>query len=128
MYRTLLLIPFVALAACATPQERCIGQVSANARTIDALIAQTQGNIARGYAIEEHEEIAVINRTCERTLESGEVIKFPCDETVTRTVSEPVAIDLNAEQAKLQSLLDRRNEMDAALQANIAQCIAANPE
>ena len=128
MNRAILFVPFIALAACATPQERCISQVSANARTIDALIAETRVNIARGYGIAEHEEVDVINKRCERKLESGETIRFPCDEVVTHTVRTPVAIDLNAEEAKLQSLLERRAAIDENLQANIQQCIAANPE
>ena len=51
-----LVLPLV-LAACATPRESCLSSVGQQGRVIDALISQTRGNVARGYAIEEREEL-----------------------------------------------------------------------
>ena len=45
-----LVLPLV-LAACATPRESCLSSVGQQGRVIDALISQTRGNVARGYAI-----------------------------------------------------------------------------
>ncbi|NVK06279.1 MAG: hypothetical protein HWD81_01945, partial [Marivivens sp.] len=110
------------------PRERCINEVTSNQRTLNALIAETQANIDRGYALAERSEVVTIDRTCTQTLESGEQVRFPCDEVMTREYKVPVAIDLNAEQAKLQSLLQRREAMASTVQDGINQCVAIHPE
>ena len=45
-----------------------------------------------------------------------------------RDVKVPVAIDLNAEKAKLASLEERQRALRANADAVRQQCIAANPE
>ena len=57
MRPALMILPFLALAACATPREQCIGQATRDLRVLNSLIAETQGNLARGYAIEEQQEV-----------------------------------------------------------------------
>ena len=128
MRAALILLPLVALAACGTPRERCINEVTSNQRTLNALIAETQANIDRGYALAERSDVVTIDRTCTQTLESGEQFRFPCDEVMTREYKVPVAIDLNAEQAKLQSLLQRREAMASTVKDGINQCVAIHPE
>ena len=128
MRAALILLPLVALAACGTPRERCINEVTSNQRTLNALIAETQANIDRGYALGEKSEVVTIDRTCKQTIEYGEEVRFPCDEVMTREYKVPVAIDLNAEQAKLQSLLQRREAMASTVQDGINQCVAIHPE
>ena len=41
------------LAACGTPQEQCINRNTRDLRTVDRLITEAQGNLARGYAYEQ---------------------------------------------------------------------------
>ena len=40
------------LVGCASPRQRCLAAGVAELRTVDRLIAETEGNLARGYAIE----------------------------------------------------------------------------
>ena len=57
----------VLLAACGTPQEQCIRYNTRDLRTVDRLIAETEGNLDRGYAIEtitEYEEYWGFCRPC----------------------------------------------------------------
>ena len=52
MKRILVAGLMVALAGCSTPQDRCIGSVTRDLRVVDRLIAEAEGNLARGYAYE----------------------------------------------------------------------------
>lgn len=129
MRATFLLLPLLALlAACATPRERCVNSASAELRTLDRLIAETRGNLERGYALQEVQEVRVIRTTCTGKNEDGTTFTFPCEETDTFTRDVPVAIDLTAEQAKLDSLLARRVEEANRVALLIDQCIATYPE
>ena len=127
MHRALLLLP-LALAACATPREQCINQVSQDLRTVTSLIAVTEGNLQRGYAIANVEETQRIRTTCTGTNEDGSTFRFPCEETATIDREVPVAIDLNAEQAKLNSLRERQAALQSPTNAAIQQCVAIHPE
>ena len=127
MRRSLLLIPLL-VAACATPREQCINDVTRESRVLSGLIAETQQNIARGYALEEVQEVRVVRTTCTGTNEDGSTFTFPCEETQTIERDVPVAIDLNAERAKLESLLERQAQLQRSTDAAIQQCIAAYPE
>ena len=121
-------LPLVTLAACATPREQCIGSVTKDLRVLNSLIAETEANLARGYAIEQTQDVRVLRRTCTGRNEDGSEFRFPCDETETFTKERPVAIDLNAERAKLQSLLERQSQTKAASDQAVLACIRANPE
>lgn len=128
MRTALILLPLVLLAACATPREQCINAATRETRVLGNLIAETQGNLVRGYALETRQEIRTVRKTCRGTNEDGTTFIFPCEETETFNVSVPVAIDLNAEAAKLASLQTRFTQMKQASDQAVAQCIAANPE
>ena len=129
MRLALLVLPAaLALTACATPREACIGGVSRELRTIDRLIATTQANLARGYGLDERQEVRTVQGTCTGTNQDGTTFTFRCPETQTRTTQVPVAIDLAAERRTLASLTERRAQQVAATNAAIQQCIAQNPE
>ena len=129
MRLALLVLPAaLALTACATPREACIGSVQRELRTLDRLIATTEANIARGYGLEARQEVRTVQGTCEGTTEDGSTFTFRCPETQTRTTQVPVAIDLNAERRTLASLQERRAQQQAATDVAIQQCIARNPE
>jgi hypothetical protein len=54
MRRPVLSLTFLALlAACGTPQERCIARETRDLRAVDRRIAEAEGNLARGYALVE---------------------------------------------------------------------------
>jgi len=128
MRATLFMIPLAVLAACATPREQCISQVTRDARVLSSLINETRGNLQRGYALDRQQEVRTIRRTCRGRNEDGSTFTYRCDTTDTVTRNVPVAIDLNAERAKLQSLEERFVQTQAASNQAVAQCIANNPE
>ena len=128
MRRALIILPLLALAACATPREQCISGATRDARVLGSLISETQGNLARGYALEQRQEIRTVRGSCQGRNADGSTFVFSCDETETVNVSVPVAIDLNAERAKLASLQERFVQTQAASDQAIAQCIAVHPE
>ncbi|MFN3662018.1 hypothetical protein [Yoonia sp.] len=124
----LIILPLLALAACATPREQCINQATRDLRVLTNLVTETQGNLARGYALAEDQQVRTVRRTCRGRNSDGTTFRYRCDETETFTTTRPVAIDLNAEQAKMNSLLERQRQQRAASDQTVAQCIAIHPE
>ena len=122
------------LAACGTPQEQCILRQTRDLRTLDRLIAETQTNIARGYAVEEYTETIDYWGTCYAPQAAGPdgvrppPVAFTCrrDRDVTRT--RPVAIDLGAERQKLSSMQAKRRDLARAAEGPVAACKATYPE
>ena len=127
MRRATALLPLLALAACQTPREACLSDAARPGRVIESLIAETSGNLARGYTIEEDQEVRVDRDTCRVRLDDGSVGRVRCDETRVIDVSRPVAIDLVAERAQLDSLLGQRALLDAERDARARGCIQAYP-
>lgn len=130
--RRLVLPALVILAACGTPQEQCINRNTRDLRTMDRLIAETQANLTRGYAIEDYTVYVPVWQVCDIQPATDPAQPAPppryCFEQEPQTRTRPKAIDLNAESAKLQSLLDRRDQMARAAEPVIAQCKAQYPE
>ncbi|MFN3973217.1 MAG: hypothetical protein ACK4GO_17325 [Gemmobacter sp.] len=124
----------IGLAACGTPQEQCIARETRDLRTLDRLIAETDGNITRGFAIEEYTIDITVAGICYESQgrdESGTPlppVAVSClqDREVRRT--RPVAIDLNAERAKLASMQAKRRDLARAAAPAIAQCQAQFPQ
>lgn len=127
MRLTLLMLPLV-VTACATEQESCIADVTREVRVLDSLIAETRGNLARGYALTERQDVITLRGTCTGRNSDGTTFTFGCDETETATREVPVAIDLNAERTKLESLEQRQAQNRINAQAGVAQCRAQFPE
>lgn len=121
MRRALLLIPLV-LAACETPREACISNATLELATVSRLVAETRGNILRGYAIGTRQVVQTIPETCRTQNAEGLITTYPCDRTEIVDIDEPVAVNLNAERAKLDSLLERQAQMQRQSDAVIAQC------
>ena len=127
MRAALLIVPLL-LTACATPREACLNEVNREVRILDRLIAETQGNLERGFALEKRQEVRTRRSTCRGRNSEGETFRIRCQKTRTFTRTIPVAIDLNAERAKLTSLEQRQLQNISNAQAGIAQCIARFPE
>ncbi|WP_296416905.1 hypothetical protein [Pseudooctadecabacter sp.] len=125
---TLPLLALAALAACATPREQCISDANRGLATLDRLIATTQGNINRGFAVTEVQDVRVLRSTCEGTNEDGSTFRFPCEETETFTRQQPVSINIAEERTKLAQLEQRRDEQGRIAQQRIQQCVAIHPE
>ena len=128
MRPAIIILPLALLAACATPREQCISDVTRDTKVLSSLINEVRGNLARGYALDRRQDVRSIPKTCRARDEDGELFRFRCDETQTVTTVVPVAIDLNAERAKLASLEERFAQSQAASNQAVAQCIAVHPE
>ncbi len=128
MRRAIFILPLLVLVACATPREACINDAVRDVRILDALIVQTRGNLARGYALEERQDVRTLRRTCRGRNEDGSTFIYRCDEVETFTTTVPVAIDLNAEREKLVSLEERQRQNRINADTAVGQCIAIHPE
>ena len=126
--RTLALPILLSLAACATPQERCINSANRDLRVINGLISETRSNLTRGFALREVQEVTSVRTTCDGKTDEGVEFTFECEKPETITTREPVAINLNAERAKLASLEERQLQLQSNQQAVIAQCRAQFPD
>jgi hypothetical protein len=134
MRRALIAVLLLA-AACGTPQEQCIARNTRDLRVVERLLAETEANLRRGYALE---EVTVyrsewVDCTPRVIVVEGQPEPEPperklCLEDVPQTITRPKAIDLNAEAAKRDSLVTKRNELLRAAEGVIAACRAAYPE
>lgn len=122
----------VFLAACGTPQERCIRNATQELRIIDELIGEVQANLARGYAYETYEITRTQWEICGYyDYESnGEIRSRPryCLDDVTDTVRRRVAIDPQAEERKLAGLQAKRQPLARRSAAAVAACRQQFPE
>lgn len=118
------------LAACGTPQEQCINRNTRDLRTVEKLIAEVQGNLDRGYAIEQYSVSVPVWKDCvvPSNDPTAPVQTRLCLDEETETRTRPVAVDLNAERAKLESLFTKRDQLAQEAQGVIAQCKAQYPE
>lgn len=124
----LILVLPLALTACATPREQCLQSVTRDLRINESLMAQTQANITRGFGLRSEQRVREVRRTCRGVTESGEAVRTRCDDVIVRNVNVPVAIDLNAERAKLASLRDTNATLRRNTAAAQQQCAALHPE
>ncbi len=124
-----LIFPLV-LVACGTPQEQCIATATRDMRVVDRLIAETQGNLDRGYSYEEQTVYVPKWVDCgpRPTADNPTPERRMCLEDVPQTTQKAVAIDLNAEAAKLAGLKTKRAAQSKAAAGAIAQCKAQYPE
>ncbi|MBN8631802.1 MAG: hypothetical protein J0L76_13195 [Rhodobacterales bacterium] len=128
--KRLTFLTLATLAACGTPQEQCISRNTRDLRTVDRLIAESEGNLKRGYAIETVTVYEDYWTHCPgRPRADGQPVppRLCLDE---RPVTErrPKAIDLYAEARKLDSLKAKRKLLSREAEAVIAQCKATYPE
>lgn len=127
------LILLVALAACGTPQEQCINRETREIRTLQGLLAEVEGNLARGYAYESYEVPMTRWEVCgvdTITRPDGTKIEKQrmCLEDYTVTRQRQVAIDPAEERRKAEGLRAKIKSLTPAANAAIAACKAAYPE
>jgi hypothetical protein len=129
--KRLLILTLGLVAACGTPQEQCISRNTRDLRTVERLIAETQGNLDRGYAFETITVYEDYWAYCAAApVPEGQPAPPPrlCLDERPVTEQRPKAIDLNAESRKLDSLKTKRRELARKAEPVIAQCKAAYPE
>ena len=99
-------------------------------RIIDALIAETELNIARGYGIEVSTVRTTAFRFClaQRSDKHHDTGLIFCNEPTYRTIERPVALDLADEEAKLRSLRAKRPSVAREAAKGVAACRSQYPE
>lgn len=129
--KRLTFLALVTLSACGTPQEQCISRNTRDLRTVDRLIEETQGNLARGYAYETITTYEDYWTPCPVPVPvEGQPVPKPrmCMDERPVTEQRPKAIDLNAEARKLASLQEKRKSLAREAERVIAACKAQYPE
>ncbi len=75
--RRAVLATVLLLTACGTPQEQCIRRETADLRTLESLIAETERNIQRGFGIEEYTTWEWDTYICYQPQPPGPTARFP---------------------------------------------------
>lgn len=127
-----LLLPLAFLAACGTPQERCIRGNTKEYRVLSGLLAETEANLARGYAWKEREVMRTEMDFCSRPVRGrdGEIriVQYSCWRDVVDTERYRVPIDPAAERRSRDYLAAKLKTETARAQEVVRQCKAAHPE
>ncbi|UXU76384.1 MULTISPECIES: hypothetical protein [unclassified Paracoccus (in: a-proteobacteria)] len=128
----LALMPVLIVAACGTPQEQCISRSTREYRTIQSLLAEVEGNLARGYAWEERSVTRTEWDVCSRVIRDKDgkpqIVQRSCLRDVTDTERYRVPIDPAAEQRKRDNLVARKQALARQAAAAVEACKAAYPE
>lgn len=126
------LLPVLVLAACGTPQERCISRNTTEYRTVSRLLAEVEGNLARGYAWDERQVVSTEWDDCPVAVRGKkgerEFTTRPCLRRVTETERFRVPIDPAAETRKRDNLAAHQATLNTRAQAAVGACRAAYPE
>lgn len=122
------ILPFVTialvLAACTTPQERCISGALSEQRSLSNQIRIIETNVSRGYAI--HSQ--TVPYTYIDTCFDNANMPYSCQKNGSRVQETPVAINTVEERRKLAPLRQRLAAVQARTNASVAQCRAQFPE
>ncbi|MER5170860.1 hypothetical protein [Thioclava sp. GXIMD2076] len=121
------------LAACGTPQERCIGRSTKEIRVLNGLLEEVNSNLARGYAWESYEVERSRYTVCgydEHVTKDGKKIRRPyhCWQDYTETLQRRVPIDPASETRKRDGLVAKIKSLEPQARANIAACKVTYPE
>ncbi len=122
------LAPVALLVACASPQQQCLTNVTQELRVNAYLIAQTQANLDRGYAIDREQRVSRGFDMCRSRDEDGHISTTMCRSTKVRNVDVPQAINLDVERGTLDQLLAKRAILERQATAATAQCRALYPQ
>ena len=121
----------VALAGCATPRDTCLRGVTTDLNAVDRLIAETEANLARGYAIEREPYTTTGLDFClgygPGQFNRAAVGLSYCNTTETRYREVPRAIDRTTERRKLAELRQTRARLVEPTRKAVAQCEARYP-
>ncbi|MEP3296884.1 MAG: hypothetical protein ABJO27_10470 [Pseudoruegeria sp.] len=111
------------LMGCASPRDRCVNAATQNLRTVEVLIADTQGNINRGFGYVSDVRYTTGIDFCFDPW--GNV--RTCTSTRTVPTTKPVAIDIDTEKKKLAGLKKQREALIQNVKAPIEECNARFP-
>ena len=110
------------LAGCATPEQRCINEATRDLRTVNELIAETEANLSRGYAIVTETDISPRLTFCTGYRDNVGISFCSGNQLIQR--DRPVAIDREAEERKLVDLRGRRAALEVTARRAVAACRA----
>lgn len=119
------------ITACGTPQEQCIRRATGELRKVERLIAEVEGNLARGYTYEERTRTQWDWQTCVAPGSgvNGQPVRTTmCWEPEEVTYRDEVPIDPAVEKRKMANLLDRRRALVREAAPAIGACKATHPE
>ncbi|SIS87366.1 hypothetical protein [Paracoccus saliphilus] len=120
------------VAACGTPQERCISKHTREYRNVSRLLTEVEGNLQRGYAWEERQVVRDRLTQCRdvRRDKDGNVhvTYTPCWRDYVDTERYRVPIDPAAEARKRDGLAERKAGLAAQAEAYVEACRKAFPE
>lgn len=126
-----LVLPLI-VAACGTPQERCISRNTSEYRTVSQLLAEVEGNLARGYAWEERQVVRDRLTQCRTYVRDSKgravVVYEPCWQDYVDVERYRVPIDPAAEQRKRDNLAARKAALGERAASAVQACRAAYPE
>ncbi|MEM6594887.1 MAG: hypothetical protein AAF672_08850 [Pseudomonadota bacterium] len=110
-----------ALGACATSEKLCIQDATKDLKIVQSLIATTEANLLRGYAVETEERRVVFTDFCLGSRRSNVGVSF-CNRSEPVTKRTPVAIDVAAERRKLRELKRREAKLLEGIPAALDAC------
>ncbi|MTH77411.1 hypothetical protein [Paracoccus aestuariivivens] len=126
------LLPVLILTACGTPQERCIGRNTSEYRTVSRLLAEVEGNLARGYAWEERQVVRTEVDDCPYFFVDRDGNRRVAYRTCLRDVTDieryRVPIDPASETRKRDNLVERKKALTPSAVNAVNTCKAAFPE
>lgn len=115
----------LSLAACAPQPTACSSTAARDLRTLDTLIAESRENLARGYAIGSSSGRGSTSvNFCLGNSSNNVGVSF-CSGGRPGYRTGPVAIDLDEERAKLESMLQQRTVLASRAAADAAACTSA---
>ncbi|MEM7473061.1 MAG: hypothetical protein AAF340_17060 [Pseudomonadota bacterium] len=109
------------LGACATPEKLCIQDATKDLKIVQNLIATTEANLLRGYAVQTEERRVVFTDFCLGGRRSNVGVSF-CNRSEPVTKRTPVAIDVAAERRKLRELKRREARLLEGIPAALKAC------
>ncbi len=119
------------LTAC-SPRQICINGATRDLRVLNGLIAETEGNLQRGYGLRDETRTDTRWVLCDpgapATPTSPARPPRRCLEDFDYTVTRPAAIDLGVEAQKLTSMRAKQRQLSRAAGPAIEACKRANPK
>lgn len=120
------------IAACGTPQEQCIARNTGEYRTVSALLAEVEGNLARGYAWDERQVTSTTWDECRDVFKDKDgntvISTRPCLRDTVETERFRVPIDPTAEQRKRDNLAAKQKQLALSAKRATEACKQAFPE
>ena len=119
------------LAACGTPQERCIREGTSDLRVLNSLIAESEATLNRGYGLVEVQTTRMSWEHCgwyPPAKEGQPPQPRMCWRHVPDTETRPVSVNLEAERAKLRGMKQKQQQLQRSAAPVIAACKAQFPE